>query len=416
MLRKNSILAVLPFIMAASNAFAWSWKDAVNQAKDRNPTLQAQRQNEQITHLRYEDARSLRLPRLSIQGTFQEYQNRNRELDYRAFAGPRLQWLLFQGGKVTSGIDRAEVVQKQAEVTVDATNVATNFKLRQAFAQALYAKNFLDLTHRIEKQRQDNVKLTEIQYQSGMEYKWVYLSSVVLWKQAQLDITQAEMNKRTALVDLENVLGKLTIQSIEEISDEDFYPTDTEYTFEQAMKLSEKHPNVKFRELRMEEMKHGIDYVRADRYPGIGLQGDFGIMTQSDYGVFPFWTVTLGLSMPIFEGGRINRNIAVAKAQLAQRSFELEQSVLDIKAEFQRNYQIFFISKQQLEISRLDVEASKDRAKVVGNKYRSGITPYLDWEKSQDGWVKAEIGLLTSIRDYQISRAKMEESMGMGLE
>ena len=81
-----------------------------------------------------------------------------------------------------------------------------------------------------------------------MEYKWVYLSSVVLWKQAQLDITQAEMNKRTALVDLENVLGKLTIQSIEEISDEDFYPTDTEYTFEQAMKLSEKHPNVKFRE------------------------------------------------------------------------------------------------------------------------------------------------------------------------
>ncbi len=84
--------------------------------------------------------------------------------------------------------------------------------------------------------------------------------------------------------------------------------------------------------------------------------------------------------------------------------------------EFQRNYQIFFISKQQLEISRLDVEASKDRAKVVGNKYRSGITPYLDWEKSQDGWVKAEIGLLTSIRDYQISRAKMEESMGMGLE
>ena len=103
MLRKHSILAVLPLFLAASNAFAWSWKDAVNQAKDRNPTLQAQRQNEQVTHLRYQDAKALRLPRLSIQGTFQEYENRNREFQYRAYAGPRLQWLLFQGGKISSG-------------------------------------------------------------------------------------------------------------------------------------------------------------------------------------------------------------------------------------------------------------------------------------------------------------------------
>lgn len=416
MLRKNSILAVLPIILAATNAFAWSWKDAVNQAKDRNPTLQAQRQNEQITHLRYQDAKSLRLPRLSIQGSLQEYENRNRDLEHRASIGPRMQWLLFQGGKVGSGIDRAELVEKQAEVAVDATNVATNFKLRQAFAQAIYAKSFLDLTHRIEKQRQDNVKLTEIQYQSGLEYKWVYLSSMVQWKKAQLDVTQAEMNKKTALVDLENVLGKLPIQSIEEISDVDFYSIDTEYSLDQTIEKSEKNPNIKIKELRIEEMEHGVDYVRADRYPGLGLQGDFGVMSMSNYGVFPFWAVTLGLSMPIFEGGRINRNIAVARAQLAQRSYELEQSKLDIKADVQRNYQTFFVNRQQLEISKLDVEASKDRAKVVANQYRSGVASFLDWERSQDGWVNAEIGLLSSIRNYQISRAKLEESMGLGLE
>jgi outer membrane protein TolC len=416
MFRKNSILVVLPLILACSNAFAWSWKDAVHQAAAKNPSIQAGRENISVIQLRYENAKALRLPRLSLQGTFQEFQGESEDSEYRAYLGPRLQWLIYQGGKVTSGIEKASAIERQAEASLRATSVATNFSLRLAFAHAIYAKNYLELSHRIERQRKENVKLTEIRFQSGLEFKWVYSSSTVKWKRAELAVQKAEMNKKTALADLEKVLGPLPIQSIEEISDDGFYSADAAYNIDQIVSNLDQNPKVVLEKNRVDEMTANIDYNIADQYPTIGVRADFWLASASDNEFFPFWWATLGLSMPIFEGGRIRRNISAAKAQLAQRTFELQQMQLNIKTDLQKNYLEYFISRQEVEISRLNVEATKDRAKVVSNQYRTGIAGFLDWERSQDDWVNSEVELINDIRDYQLARAKLEEAIGMEFE
>lgn len=416
MLRKNSILAVLPFILAASNAFAWSWKDAVNLAIEKNPALQAQKENAEVVGLRYDIARTYRYPELSIQGSMQNFQNETKELQYRAFAGPRLEWLLFQGGKVSSGIARASALEDQAKANVRVVSVTTNSGLRQAFAQALYAKNYLDMARRIEKQRHENVKLTEIRYQGGMEYKWAFLSSKVKWKRAQLDITRAEMNKKTALVELEKILGPLPIQSVEEISDADFYATETVYDQEQVAAKATQNPKYVVQQNRVEEGKAIIRFNKADFYPEVGLRADFSVASVENDALFPFWLTTVGFSMPLFEAGRIRKNVNLARAQLSQRTYELEQTRLNINNDLQNEYRDYTIYKQQVEINKLNVEASEDRARVVSNQYRSGLTTFLDWERSQDDWVSSEIDLLNTVKNYQVSRAKLEEAMGVELQ
>jgi outer membrane protein TolC len=413
--RKRTISAVLLSLTISSSAFAWGWREAVNQALDKNPTLQAQKQNEEAIQLRYDNARSLRYPRLSMQAALQQYQNQTEEWQYRAYIGPRFQWLLYQGGKVSSGIDRADASTRQAEAGVRLASVTTQFKLRSAYADAIYAKNYLDLVRRIEQQRKENVKLTEIRYQSGLEYKWVFLSSTVKWKKSTLDAQRADMNKKTALADLENLLGTLPVDSVENIDENSFYADDVSYTLEQLLASVDKNPKVLLQQTQVEESAANIDFTKADFYPQVGVQGDFWAMSMRQNDLFPFWLATLGVSVPLFEGGRVRRGVAIAKKQFAQRSFELTQAQLDVKANIQKNYQDYFISKQQVEINRLNVEANKDRAKVVSSQYRSGIASFLEWERSQDDWVNAEVDLLSSIRSYHFARARLEESMGMEL-
>jgi len=415
MLGKYPIFAVLCASLMTSQAFAWSWKDATATAQKTNPALQANKASADGFYLRYENAKSLRYPRLSIQGGLQNFQNQTQELQYRAVIGPRLQWLLYQGGKVSRGIEQADYLRQQADTNVRAVSVATNARLREAFAQAVYARNFLDLAHRIEKQRQDNVKITEIRYKSGLEYKWVFLSSTAKWKKAQLDATRAEMNKRTALADLEKLLGTLPIQSVEEISDQDFYADTTDYIEEQVSEKWKENPKYLTQFYRVQESEAGIGVSKADRYPTLAFQGDFFAASVEENDLFPFWTTNLFLSVPVFEAGRINRNISIAKQLWTQRKFELQQSEQEIKADLKTHYLNYYVSKQQVEISRLSVEAAKDRAKVVSNQYRSGLANFLEWESSQDVWVNSEIELLNSIRTYQLSRAKLEESMGVEL-
>ncbi len=131
----NRLLVILLSVLASRDVFAWSWKDAVSMAIDKNPNLQAQKQNAEVFELRYKNAKALMYPRLSIRGVMQEFQNETSEFQYRATIGPRLQWLLYQGGKVRAGIHQADAIQKQTDINVLLTSVSTNSKLRECNAR-----------------------------------------------------------------------------------------------------------------------------------------------------------------------------------------------------------------------------------------------------------------------------------------
>lgn len=415
MFRAPFILAV-PILLMASQSLAWSWKDAVDLAIEKNPTLQAEKEKAEVVELRYDNARALRLPRLSLQVAYQNYQNQTLNVQYRAYIGPRFQWILYQGGKINAGMKRARAIQDQGNLSVREVSIQTHNDLRQAFAQAIYAKNYLELAKRIEKQRKENVKLTEIRYRAGLEYKWVFLSSTVKWERAQLDIIRAEMNQKTSLTDLQKLVGQLPIQSVEEMTDEGFYQDHANYQLDQVLATAKKTPKYLLQERRVDEMQANIDINYADQFPTLGVQADFWAMSMEQEHLFPFWLTTVGLSLPLFEGGRIRRNISVARAQLAQSAFELTQTKLGIESDLQNTFRDYVISQKQLNISQLGLQASKDRSRVVTNQYRSGLTTFLDWERSQDDWVNSEIDMLNAVRSYQINRAKLEENMGVELQ
>jgi outer membrane protein TolC len=301
-------------------------------------------------------------------------------------------------------------------LNVQVASISLNSRLREAYAGALYAKEYLALSHRIDERRQENVRFTQIRYESGLEYKWVYLSSNAKLKQSQLSTEQAEWNKKTALLDLVTLLGPLPIQSVEDVDDSDFFNVDTAYDIDQLMANLDKNPKYLLQKARMDGAVSTVDLNRANYYPIIGFEADAYVMNTEKDHTFPFWFAELGLRIPFFQGGRLHRNVEIARRQLSQVQFDLEQTRTDLKKDLERNYENYLIAKKQVEVSKLTVEAVKDRAKVVSNQYRSGLTNFLDWESSQDGWVSAEVDLLTNIRNYYVSRGKLEEAIGIELD
>ena len=200
------------------------------------------------------------------------------------------------------------------------------------------------------------------------------------------------------------------------MTDEGFYQDHANYQLDQVLATAKKTPKYLLQERRVDEMQANIDINYADQFPTLGVQADFWAMSMEQEHLFPFWLTTVGLSLPLFEGGRIRRNISVARAQLAQSAFELTQTKLGIESDLQNTFRDYVISQKQLNISQLGLQASKDRSRVVTNQYRSGLTTFLDWERSQDDWVNSEIDMLNAVRSYQINRAKLEENMGVELQ
>ena len=414
MIEKAVILAFIIFSISG-NVLAWDWKDAMDQAIRRNPDLRVKQSLAEAQDLRYENAISLHYPRILLNGEFEEFLDSSKRIRRVAYFGPVFQIPLFSGGKINAGVDVAEGYKRVAEYQTRIESVTQNSKLRQAFASAVYAKNYLDLSHRIENQRKENLKFTKVRYESGLEYKWVYLSSDAKWKQAVLDIKKADLNNMSAISDLEDIIGPIAIKSVEEIDSSDFYPTQKEYNLTQATSDLDQHPRYLAQQSQVDAAIASVDYSRADSYPRVGASANTWIGDVKGVGIFPYITGIVGFSMPLFQDGYVRRNVSIAKSMVEQEKFTLVRVQLDLRTQLEKNYRTYLTSIEQVSVSRLNDEASEDRSKVVSNQYRSGLTTFLDWEDSQDGWVDAESQLLDNIRNYQVARAKLEESMGVEL-
>lgn len=415
MFRKILIFIPLAFFLH-ENCFAWSWKDAVNQALIKNPELQSRKQLAEIAELTKQNAKVPYFPIVRLTGGIREYQDYTESFRRQIFLGPTIDYLIYQGGKVHSGVDVATERDRQSELNIQISSISVNVRLREAFAGAAYAKRYLDLTRRIENQRKENVKFTKIKYESGLEYKWVYLSSEAKRRQAELDYLKAEMNTKTSLADLEVLLGPLSIQSVEELQDDDFYNLDQDYNLDQLVQSIGENPKFKLQQSEVQEAEANVDFSSADMYPRIIGSGNIGVMSTDRNDLFPYWLVGASLSMPISEGKRYRRNVSIAKAMVEQRKYDFELAKLQIKADLKKAYQNYVIARQQVEVSRVTVEANKDRSRVVANQYRSGLATFLEWESSQDTWVNSEVELLNNTRNYYIQRARLEEAMGTELK
>ncbi len=394
---------------------AWGWKDAASLTLERNQTLQAQQNVVEGAKYGVSEAKSGHYPAVNFLGGWMEFIDQRKDIEHKAYIGPRWQWLLYQGGKVSSAVDIASFQEKQAELQREVTSIDIHSRLRQSFANAIYARDSLRLNQEIEKRRQENVLFTEMRYKNGLDFKWVYDSSQVKWEDAKIDTESAKLDQETALKNLESLMGPLPIHSVNDISSEDFYENETQAQPTQVISYLDLHPQILLQKYKLDESVARIRYSKADNYPEVGVQSDTFVGSVKTQTWFPWLTASLLFQIPIFEGFRIQSQTDVAQAHYRQQLNDLAQAKLDLTLKIEDSYRAFVLAKKRLEVSRTNLSVSEDRARVVSKQYRNGLTTFLDWERSQDDWVSAENDVLNNVKTYQISRAKFEEAIGLEL-
>jgi outer membrane protein, multidrug efflux system len=122
-------------------------------------------------------------------------------------AGAQLAQPLFAGGRIRSGVRLSEAQQKEAELSYRQT-------IQQAFrdvsdALIAYTKNqeFREQEELLTKAAEDATRLSNVRYTGGAASYLEVLDSDTRYFSARLNLAQALLNERLALVQVYNVLG-----------------------------------------------------------------------------------------------------------------------------------------------------------------------------------------------------------------
>lgn len=146
--------------------------------------------------------------------------------------------------------------------------------------------------------------------------------------------------------------------------------------------LLERRPDISGAERRVASATAQVDVTRAAYYPILTLSGASGFESSS-FGSWlasasNFWTAGPAALQTVFDAGRRRATTDQARAALDQVSASYQQSVLTAFREVEDQLAALRILEEEAGIQDRAVAASERSLTLATNRYRGGVTSYLE--------------------------------------
>ena len=284
-------------------------------------------------------------------------------------------------GKNKSAVDAAMGHQRAAEVEAGAARLVLTVGMTQTYLKLsqLYAQR--DLGEQILQQRQQVLELTRQRVAARIDSQAELKQAELVVPNARADIAAADEAIALVRTQLAALMGAGPDRgaSIARPQLESVRPAAVPGTL--PSELLARRPDVVAQRWRVESLRKDIDVAKAEFYPSINLNGLIGLQA---FGLGNFLQGSsrlvdagAGLSLPIFDGGRLRSNLARRDADydLAVEAYNetLVEALRDVVSQL---VSIEWLAKRAA--LQAEAQAAAQQAYDLSvQRYRAGVGNYL---------------------------------------
>ena len=403
-----------------------SWSESLKMATENNPELLAAKETLRAVELQENAALSGFLPQINASLSHSKTNSSfvgggggiplggasdTREVTMAQLNGT---WNLFSGFQDMGRYEQAKANTRAQHAQLQSTKARISADLKIAYQGLLYAQSFVALTNEIVKRRQENLRLVELRYESGLENRGSVLLSQANYEQAKYDNIVAENAVRVSSTQLARVLGvdeahKLEIYDPVPLQDQN---PNAKPDFQKAVLLN---PEVLLAEAQEVLAKQSLRVSRSTFMPSLNLTGSTGRMrVVDDPNDRTTWSIGLNLSFPLFNGGQDYYGIKASSAQLSAASSTLENMRRSVLAQIERAYATYVESIAKLRVDKSFRDATTIRSEISKKRYNNGLITFDDWNIIEDDLILRQKSYLQSVRERVVAEATYEQTLGQG--
>ena len=422
-MKKNFLIFVL-FIFFSGNVFSAPLSEALLQAYNENPVLNAERENIQVSLEEVKISKSQFLPSVTLSGS-KSQENTEKQTDSSgansAFTdvNPKTQSIdieqkLFQGFAGTASLEKSKIGLTLAQAKLLKTEQEILYQAIEAYTGLIFAEEKLKIN-------QDNVNLLERQVetdQARLERGQITLSDLSQSESslagAQAKFLQAQNETVTAKLNYEKIIGPIAdINSLDKESDLNFA---LPVSLNEAIEISKKdNPNLIISRLEYEQSEKDIIIARSDLSPSASLSFNSSKSddVSSTIGERDKEILKATISWPIFSGGKNYASLNKSKNLKNRKKLLLDNALKSNDTNVASAWSNFQVSKSLLNSVTSQVKAAEIANEGITVEYESGLgRSTLDVIQSNSILLNAKISLADSERNYLLSQFKLLQSVG----
>ena len=177
-----------------------------------------------------------------------------------------------------------------------------------------------------------------------------------------------------------------------------------------------QRPDVRAAGERLEAARFSIGARRAELLPSLSFSGTIGLQAAEVDGLFNvdqwFRNLIGNLTAPIFQGGRIRSNIALAHANFSQAAAAYGRTVVTAVHEVEGALAALDNEGRRHEFLQSQREEAMASVALQSERYASGVAGYTDYLDALRALLNVESTLAGARRDLALARLSVHRALG----
>jgi outer membrane protein TolC len=157
--------------------------------------------------------------------------------------------------------------------------------------------------------------------------------------------------------------------------------------------------------------------AHAGYYPSVSVSGDYGVAgTYSNLSTHGVFDLRATLTIPIFEGGKVQGDVLVADAELQQSRDRVENLRGQIDADVRTALLNLESSAQQVVVAKSNVGLADESLTQSRDRFAAGVTNTVEVVQAQEAVATAHENYISALYNYNYSKITLARAMGFAEE
>lgn len=319
-----------------------------------------------------------------------------------------LQFPLYTGGRLDAQIALAEANLRGARAVFARAQQQVLFTAQQLYLQALLGQETVTAAQRALVQVNESLRVANARVTAGAVPQFDVLQAQVAVANAEQGVIRARTSVAAAQTGLNATLS-LSQDTPLELADT-LEPRAVPGTMQEAIARGLRdRPELAELAARSAAARAGIDLAASGGRPNVvaGAGYDVGNASGMATSISGAWSVSLGVTLSLYDGGITRERIREAQLRLEQLKILDAQTRQQVELEVRQAWLGLDQAVGELAAATKAVEQGREAARLAGVRYQAGVGTQLELLSAQATLAQAELGLASARFNQNLARIRV---------
>ncbi len=401
--------------------------DCIKTSLENNPQLKASSMSVQSSEGSYGIARSVLLPQINAVADAQRstsnfavtsqspyaslYYKRPDNTNYPYYtASVTVDQQLFSFGKNYYGMRSSAELVNAARYNFINTRNTLVYNVKQNFYNLLEYNMIIESDTYLLKQMQTQLEQAEAYYKAGIKTKIDVLSARTSLGTIRLNLITAQNARRIYILNLLSLMGLPLSAGVSFTGQLEAVPVSTSAGV-YVQKALDNRPDYLSLKKQLDSARYSYKQSITSYFPSLSGNASYNWSGQ-DFPLTWNWAIGLALTFNIFSGFENTSALQVAKAQMLNIRYTMDQQKLTVELSVQSALDNLDQAGKSITVARDTLDQAEANMELTKKGYSAGINNYLDYLTAVATYQNAESSYATALASYNIAVANLDYVTG----